>query len=130
LTMSGTWIPNVGYVTFGRQHVPDVPEFVPVHDPNEPPNSPYFVPAPPAVEVVAVEPVVELTPGQKAEALLRDVLALDPVPATTVEAIAKERSIASRTLRRARKRMKVSVFKKSGCWWWASPEWEEIKVAG
>jgi hypothetical protein len=96
---------------------------------------PYAVPEPPkpVVEPVPAEPVAELTPGQRAEALLRDVLAIDPVPANTVQETAQARGIALRTLRRARERMKVQVFKRGrgrDAWHWALAEWEEIKVSG
>jgi hypothetical protein len=95
----------------------------------EPRRSPYFIPPvePPVAEVVVAAPVVKLTPGQRAEALLRDVLTPDPVAATEVQRLAENASIAARTLRRARERMNVRVFKKSGCWWWALPGWEDVR---
>jgi hypothetical protein len=99
----------------------------------EPRRSPYYVPPPPVpvVEPVqAVEPAIELTPGQRAEALLRDVLTPDPVPATEVQRLAANASIAARTLRRARERMKVQVFKKgrgAGSWHWALKEWQDVR---
>jgi hypothetical protein len=79
--MSGTWIPGEGWIVFGRQpHMLEPPEYVAVHDPNEPVNSPYYVAPPPPMAEPKSQPatLVELTPGQKAEALLRDVLAVDP----------------------------------------------------
>jgi hypothetical protein len=124
-----TWIPGEGWITFGRHYAPELPEYVPVHDPREPRRSPYYVPPPPVpvAEPVPAEPVAELAPGAKAEAFLRDVLAVDPVPATEVQRLAENASIAARTLRRARERMNVRVFKKSGCWWWALPGWEDVR---
>jgi hypothetical protein len=125
--MSGTWIPGEGWMVFGRQpQMPDMPEYVPQHDPKEPVNSPYYI-KPPVVEVVAgivPVPVIAPTPGAKAEALLREVLAVDPVPATEVQRLAANASIAARTLRRARERMKVRVFKRAGQWWWELPDSE------
>jgi hypothetical protein len=95
----------------------------------EPANSPYYVPPPEPVAVaLPVEtPRPELTPGQRAEALLREVLAVDPVPATEVQRLAENASIAVRTLRRARERMKVRVFKKGAQWWWELPGEEDVR---
>jgi hypothetical protein len=85
---------------------------------------PYAVPEPPKLvpELVPAEPVAELTPGAKAEAFLRDVLVPDPVPALKVQAMAKDASIAPRTLRRARERLNVRTFKRAGQWWWEIPK--------
>jgi hypothetical protein len=90
----------------------------------EPRRSPYYVPPPPVpvAEPVPAEPVAELAPGAKAEAFLRDVLVPDPVPATEVQRLAANASIAPRTLRRARERMNVRTFKRAGQWWWEFPE--------
>jgi hypothetical protein len=115
----------MGAAPFGttRSRMAEPPPYVAVHDPREPVRSPYYVPKPPVAEPKSQPAtLVELTPGQRAEALLRDVLAVDPVPATEVQRLAENASIAARTLRRARERMKVRVFKKAGCWWWALKE--------
>jgi hypothetical protein len=98
----------------------------------EPRRSPYYVepPEPIAPKVPVVEPVPgepELTPGQKAEKFLRDVLVPDPVPALEVQAMAKDASIALRTLRRARERMNVRVFKKGAQWFWELPGSEDVR---
>jgi hypothetical protein len=67
-------------------------------------------------------PAVELTPGQRAEALLRDVLTPDARPALEVQRLAGEAGIKMRTLRRTRERMDVRVFKKGrDAWYWELP---------
>jgi hypothetical protein len=90
------------------------PEVVGPYRMPEPPPRPVMVP----VAEVPAEPVVEPTPGQRAEAFLQEVLTPDAVPALKVQAMAKDASVAARTLRRARERMKVRTFKRSGVWWW------------
>jgi hypothetical protein len=74
----------------------------------------------PVVEPVPVEP--ELTPGEKAEVFLRNVLAIDPVPALEVQRLADAADIKPKTLRRTRERLNVRCFKRGGCWWWELPE--------
>jgi hypothetical protein len=85
---------------------------------------------PPVVEPVPVVPVVEPTPGQRAEALLRDVLAVDPVPANEVKRLADAAGIKPRAIRNARQRMGVKVLKRGrgiGAWLWALKDWEDVR---
>jgi hypothetical protein len=122
--MSDWYMAVMGAAPFGgaRRQIPALPEYVPVHDPREPVNSPYYVPPPVQAVAEPVGPVVELAPGQRAEALLRDVLAVDPVPATEVQRLAANAQVKPRTLRRTRERMGIRVFKRAGQWWWEIPE--------
>jgi hypothetical protein len=101
----------------------------------EPKGSPYYIgPVPRVVRVplaeVPAEPTVEPTPGQRAEAFLRDVLTPDPVPVTQVEAMAADAQVKPRTLRRARAALKVQTYKRGGQWWLKLPDDEDGPVKG
>jgi hypothetical protein len=125
--MSDTYCAAImGIAPFGstRPQLHDVPDFVPQHDPREPVNSPYYI-KPPLVEVVdaPVEPVVELSPGQRARAFLVEQLTPDPVPSLNLQARAKAAGIAWRTIRNVQKAIGVKVFKdKAGPWMWSLRE--------
>jgi hypothetical protein len=92
---------------FGRQYV--LPEYVPVSDPN--PRSPYHIPSQHVPVEAVAEPVVELTPGERAEAFLVEQLTPDPVPTVTLQAKAKAQGISWVTVRRIMKLLGVRVFK-------------------
>jgi AAA domain-containing protein len=73
----------------------------------------------------------------EAEAFLRDMLADGPRPAAEIEAEAKGASISTRTLRRARNKLKIKSYRKAetgeglgsdGRWYWALPA-DATKVA-
>jgi hypothetical protein len=133
----GTWIPGEGWMTFGRQPQMVIEDFVAAHDPNEPINSPYFVPVPLVpVEVPVVMPV-EPEPAQPprkaidvAADWLREALALDPLPATQIAAMAENASIKPRTLRRAFQKIGAQTFKRSDAWWWQLPGAEDDRQKG
>jgi hypothetical protein len=118
------WQAGLGFFQHNPPPMPATAEYLPVHDPNEPANSPYFVPPPMPAEAVAAElpaePEPQISALDAAVAWLRDVLAIDPVPATEVARLAKDASIAARTLRRAFQKW-VQTFKRAGAWWWQLP---------
>jgi len=70
---------------------------------------------------------------EEAEAWLRDALASGPRLATEMVLTAKAAGIAERTLRRARKRLKIRAEKQGGSmegkWWWVPPWPASPKVA-
>jgi hypothetical protein len=107
---SGTWQPGVGFYVHNPRPAPEL----------ELPES--ITPVPAQAVAEPIEPVPELTPGQKAEAFLRDALVPDVRPALEVQRLAGEAGIKARTLRRTRERMKVRCFKRAGHWWWEIPE--------
>ena len=79
------------------------------------------------------------TERSEAEEFLRDILSSGALPATEIEAEAKEAGIAPRTLRRARKALSIKPFRKaeagdglgrSGRWYWSlTNDSERPKVA-
>jgi hypothetical protein len=62
-----------------------------------------------------------------AVAFLLDALVPDPVAATQIAEMAKERGIAAKTLRRAFQKAGVQTFKRAGAWWWRLPDAEDGK---
>jgi hypothetical protein len=86
--------------------------------------------APVAGVTVAPPPPPELRPIDKAVAFLREVLTPEPVPAVRVAEMAKNASIADRTLRRAFQKAGAQSFKRGGCWWWKLPDEEDDRQKG
>jgi hypothetical protein len=85
-------------------------------------NARPFVARAPVAAVPVAPVVVKVSALDTAVAFLRDALTPDPVGATQVAEMAKERSIAARTLRRGFQKTGVQTFKKSGQWWWKLPD--------
>jgi hypothetical protein len=119
-----TWIPGEGWITFGRHFALELPEYVPVSDPN--PRSPYHIPAQHVPVEAAAEPVPEpvLTPGERAKAWLAAELAEgEPVASVGLLERAQKAGITLSTLRRMAKAMGIRKVKQGlGGWGWAMPD--------
>jgi hypothetical protein len=103
---------------------------------NAPIIAPYVEFDPGYVDVTATEAMHAASefksPGarERAKTLLRDLLAGGPVPQKEIEELAKAEDIGARTLRTAKKELRIRSTKQpDGTWVWGLPEGDGIKDA-
>jgi hypothetical protein len=129
--MSDWYDSIMGAAPFGgyRRSPPAPEQYVPRHDPNEPPNSPYYIPPPVAVVPIPATVPEPVAPEPKVSALeaaagwLEVALVPDGMMVAEVQERAHKAGIAPRTLRRAAERLHVVRAKQGvGGWHWSLPE--------